>query len=311
MTDLIEKTKEQSIHEKVDPQKWEEFISQHDITLTIHDSLCIAPDSKIPWKWRKENDRITVFLYYVDPSHVTVDETKIESPKLFGNWWAPIENIKISFDNSITTIEFTPKNNVHFPVLIRGGPKVDPHSMFFLGLLSNNLSKDYLINWLASAAELGEVNAQSFLGRVCLHDNRIEEAVHWLARNVLEHAINRSSIDLSIILIEEGINPLLAENLLCGLCSTGNVYAFVELGKLYLHGCGEIMKRDVDKGIKYLTVASEYYHNEEAKKELQNFHKEHPFGEYSWEDIAISSTILVGSLACSYFLLRKFIKRRK
>ena len=310
--DIISMTQKDSIHEKVDNNSWNDFISIQEINFTLHENLCISPSSKIPYTWEQaDNGRIGVYLYYIDSIHVEADENHVKSPKLFGDWWAPVEDIIIKKEESFTKIECRPKNNVHFPVLIRGGESVDPHSMFFLGLLSNSFSKEYFIKWMAMASEMGEPNAQNFLGRVCINDKNYNEAIHWLARSTIEHNIAISVVDLSILLVQTKLNPLLAENLLCGLCKSGNPLAFIELGKIYLNGVDDIIKHDASKALKLLAFASEVFHSQEATEIIEKYHSEHPFGEFDLVDIGISAGIALSIATASYFILKKIIFRNK
>lgn len=377
LADLIDKTKKYARHPEISQQEWNKFILSQKIQNTLHENLCIMPNKKIPWEWRQddETDQILIYVHYVREDRVIVDETSIRSPKLYGEFWSPVKDIEKTFneETSTTVIKMTPQEKVRFPVLIRCGltkdensnneeqnytiydknktekdPEIDPHSMFYLGMLSMLYSKDYFYDWLSIAASLSEQNAMSYLARVCLGDNRISEAVYWFARLTLDYDFKPATLDLSIILIQTGIKPQLAENLLCNLCREGIVNGFVELGKLYLYGCDEKSKevdfenenenpnnnedesndiekvinensqvlvsipKNVEKGIKILEFAKNRYKNEEAENELKKYNEEHPFGEFSLTDIAISAGIGVTMAAGAFWVLKKiFSSKRK
>lgn len=389
LTEIIEKTKKYARHPEISQQEWNKFILSQKIQNTLHENLCITPNKKIPWEWRQDDEtgRINIFVHFVREDRVIVDETSIRSPKLYGEFWSPVQDIKIQFDDetSTTVVGMTPKDKIRFPVLIRCGleaskiqdsnansddpsvnytiydknktendPEIDPHSMFFLGMLSMLYSKDYFYDWLSIAASLGEQNAMSYLARVCLGDNRISEAVYWFARLTLDFGFKPATLDLSIILIQNEIKPLLAENLLCNLCRERIVNGFVELAKLYLNGCNEKSKevefekenngdqneednnnenennendiekiriensqnlvsipKDVEKGLKILRLAIDKYNSEEAAYELKKYNDEHPFGEFTFTDIAISTGVAAIAATGAFWLLRKFVSSRK
>lgn len=385
LNEIIENTKKFIRHPEISQTEWNNFILAQNITVSLHENLCITQYKKIPWEWRQDDNsyRISIFIHYVREDRINVTETCIKSPKLFGEFWSPVTDISIHFDNetSSTIVEMTPKEKIRFPVLIRCGlsssehsnddqnyiiynekknendPEMDTHSMFFLGMLAMLYSKPYFYDWMSIAACQDEPNAMSYLARVCLGDKLISEAAYWFSRLTLDFGFKPSTLDLSIILINNGIKPQLAENLLCGLCKDGVSNGYVELGKLYLYGCKEKRKevifennenndnntheniddnaennnngdinnnnntdnlensndvpKNVEKGIKLLNFAVVKSQSEEAASELKKYNKEHPFGQYSLADLAISTGVVATVTVGAFWLLKKFITSRK
>lgn len=378
LNEIIEKTKKYAKHPEISQTNWNNYILSQKIQNSLHENLCIMPNKKIPWEWRQDDvtGRIIIFVHFVREDRIHINETSIRSPKLYGEFWAPVTDINVRFNDetSTTIIEMTPKEKEHFPVLIRCGlsnvnsnedqnenytifdknrrdtdPEIDPHSMFFLGMLSMMYSKSYFYDWMSIAASQGEQNAMSYLARVYLGDNRIPEAVYWFARLTLDFGFKPATLDLSIILIQSRIKPQLAESLLCNLCRERFELGFVELGKLYLQGCSEktkevefenennnnenndenennnknennedngkmnlvIIPRNVEKGLMILKYAVDKYNNEDAANEIKLYKEKHPFGEFTFTDIAISTgvaaTITVGAL----WLMKKIILSRR
>lgn len=358
---IIDATSSQLTPLEFPQEDWLTFLSTETFTSTIYDSLCIVARSKIPWEWIQDLDtfKITLYIHYVQPDRILITEKYIRSPKLCGTFWMPITDIKISFHEHIRTtiIEFFPQNksNAKFPVLIKSGidkneipsepnnvyflsyenpiiPEIDLLSMFYLSLLSMPKSKRFFYIWASMAASLGEQNSQSYLARVCLGDLRMNEAVHWFARCVLEHNYNPAALDLSILLIKYKIKPILAENLLIGLLKSQNDDVIVELGSLYLNGCAQIsseisfvdppqiddnskiiseVKSEIQKGLSLLQYEASEKHNEKAQSIIDEYMKQHPYGDYNLSDLAISAGILLSLLGGSFYILSKIWKSRR
>ncbi|KAH0795649.1 putative trichohyalin [Histomonas meleagridis] len=296
--------------EKVSFIQFYSFLNKLDIPETelhSYETICPYRDS-INWVWElsTEKSKITVILKNVEPSNVSVTENTISSPKLSGEWWAPIEDIDISFKDNSTILTFHP--TAHFPLLIRGGSNVDPHSMFFLAMFSIRHSRlDFFKQWGTMSAFEGEPNAQYFMGKYFLNVQDYPNAVFWLSHSVLDHGNEDCTSELAKFLwtVESNYrNPVLAENLLCGLCRNGNPNSFLELGKMYLHGC-KGFKSQPKKGKILLKFVVDVYKSQEAKKLLDEF------DDTSLVDYAIATVAVLAVAACGYFGWKKFITRRK
>ena len=306
LSNLINRFKEYSRHEKVDRDAWERYLDENPVgaDFELHEYVCPAGPRSVPWTWRWEQGNLsinfdTTMTIQALPTHVT-------SPKLRGNFWSQIQDLQLTTDYDKMTVT---GHCEHIPVLIRGGDDIDPHSMFFLGLLAFNLkSMDFFVQWLAEAASEGEANAEQMLGRYLMTNGNQEEALYWLARSVLEHDDDMSVVGLCSMLWNGSksiLNPKLAEALLLEKVKQGRADAMMELGCLYLKGC-EPIAQDVQKGIRLLKESARRG-DKEAQRILDELNL--PEEPTSIVDAVLAFGVTVAVLG-SAFLVRRIFRRK-
>ena len=159
------------------------------------------------------------------------------------------------------------------------------------------------------AAEAGDPNAQYFIGRYFYNISDFPTAIYWLAHSVLDYANIDCTSDLAYILWRlktKYQNPLLAENLLCDLCKNKFPNAYVELGEMYLYGCGQVKANPEKAGI-ILKIAFEDFHSEKAEQLLKEYNEK----GFSNIDIIIVASGIIGLASMGYILYRRYFSRRK
>lgn len=273
--------------------------------LFISEKICPYLDRN-PYEWGYAyDDTITVVLKNVEMNRVNITEYGISSPVLRGNWFARVEDIKVSFAAGNTTIRFRPTK--HFSVLVKGGDSIDPLSLFYLSLLMLKAGNIPLFKSLCSmAAEGGDPNAQYFFGRYAYNIRDYATAVYWLAHQVLDFANEDCTSDLAYVLWRIDTkyrNPVLAENLLCELCRSRSPNAFRELGEMYLRGCRPVPKNRV-KAERLLGIAMTEFGSREAEQLLREPSEEDE--SFSIGDVGI----VAGVAAVGFFILKKVLFKK-
>jgi hypothetical protein len=235
----------------------------------------------------------------------TISATAISSPLLSGEWWSPISELRVSRVDAQMLISFRPASR--WPVLIRTGDSIDPHSMFFLSLYAMRVEAPsrFFVGWITMAASLGEPSAQHWLARTLL-DRENPASAYWLARSVLEHADGESTVVLCWMLWggpDEFQNELLAESLLVSEANRGNGAAVMQLGWLYAKG-GKAVAKDAQLGRKLLEIAAGPFQSEEAQKKLRQLEQQPAFVDYAIV-FGIAACVVAGGV----WLLRRAFRR--
>ena len=306
LTRLVHSLQPYSHREPVDRAAWSLFLDSYplDSTVELHHHLCAGSPDRPPWRWTWEDGVISI--EFDRPTSVNATQTSITSPLLRGDWWAQIDDRKLEVND--TGMRMTGRCE-HIPILIRGGDDIDPHSMFFLGMLAFRLgSLDFFTQWLSEAAAAGEPNAQQILGRYLMGQSCTEEAVYWLARSTLEHNDIRSITGLCSLLWNSKpslANPLLAEALLKPLARDGNPEAALELGCIYLKGAPGVPAQ-LAEARRLLRLAARAG-NGEAKGILANISP----GSEKWTGVAPATAGVAAAAVARFYLARRIYRFRK
>jgi TPR repeat protein len=275
-----------------------------------------AAHQKQPVTWFQSGAMISVTLE-APLSAISVDQSSVSSAVLRGAWWGPVASVDATAVGDFTQLVLVVESQ--WPYLVRGGDP-DALSCYFLALVALDLKALPLAEaWLRQSALLGsDVGLRAYAIHLFETVDSVPQAIYFLCQAVLKFRDDHAGFLLAKVLLENAwsADPVLAENLLCRLCSNGFPDALTLLGRLYLTGARGVAPSPA-KSQMLLQIAVIQTEDEEAARLLQTAdftEKAAPPapapGAASALDWAVACAIAAGGAALAYYgvrLLRRWV----